>query len=146
MTSNVVQDLKAKKVARRLGNSQQQNKQSYKKRKLVELLVTGVREISKGPAKRQEQNWILFRTKKRQTYRKFPRPEVIDYENIEIWTIDIDYVDKLTKYNNDVKSLQVVVDVLSRFLRVLPMRSRSAPEAAKIFEKMIEKLQPQKDW
>ena len=55
-------------------------------------------------------------------------------------------MDKLAKYNNGVKYLLVAVDVLSRFLRVVPMRSKSAPDAAKAFEKMIEKVQPQNVW
>ena len=53
-------------------------------------------------------------------------------------------VDKLAKYYNGVKYLLVAVDILSRFLRVVPMRSKSAPDTAKAFEKMIEKVQPQK--
>ena len=55
-------------------------------------------------------------------------------------------MDKLAKYNNGVKYLLIAVDVLSRFLRVVPMRSKSAPDAAKAFKKMIEKVQPQKVW
>ena len=51
-------------------------------------------------------------------------------------------VDKLAKYYIGVKYLLVAVDVL--FLRVVPMRSKSAPDTAKAFEKMIEKVQPQK--
>ena len=81
-------------------------------------------------------------TKYRQIQRKFPRLKVIAYEINEIWSIDVAYVDKLPKYNNGVKYLLVAVDVLSRFLRVVPMRSKSAPDAAKAFEKMIEKVQP----
>ena len=50
------------------------------------------------------------------------------------------------KYNNAVKYLLVAVDVLSRFLRVVPMRSKSAPGAAKAFEKMIERVLPQTVW
>ena len=85
-------------------------------------------------------------TKYRQIQRKFPRLKVIAYGINEIWSIDVAYVDKLAKYNNGVKYLLVAVDVLSRFLRVVPMRSKSAPDAAKAFEKMIEKVQPQKVW
>ena len=69
-------------------------------------------------------------TKYRQIQRKFPRLKVIAYEINEIWSIDVAYVDKLAKYNG-VKYLLVAVDVLSRFLRVVPMRSKSAPDAAK---------------
>ena len=59
---------------------------------------------------------------------------------------DVAYVDKLAKCNNGVKYLLVAVDVLLRYLRVVPMRSKSDPDAAKAFEKMIEKVQPQKVW
>ena len=55
-------------------------------------------------------------------------------------------MDKLAKYNNGVKYLLDAADVLSRFLRVVPMRSKSALDAAKAFEKMIEKVHPQKIW
>ena len=75
-------------------------------------------------------------TKYRQIQRKFPRLKVIAYEINEIWSIDVAYVDKLAKYNNGVEYLLVAVDVLSRFLRVEPMQSKSAPGAAKAFEKM----------
>ena len=61
-------------------------------------------------------------------------------------SMSLPYVDKLAKYNNGVKFLLVAVDVLSRFLRDAPMRSKTAPDAAKAFEKMIEKVQPQKVW
>ena len=55
-------------------------------------------------------------------------------------------MDKLAKYNKGVKFLLVAVDVLSRVLRAVPLWSKSAPDAAKSFEKMIEKEQPQKVW
>ena len=39
-------------------------------------------------------------TKYRQIQRKFPRLKVIAHEINQIWSIDVAYVDKLTKYNN----------------------------------------------
>ena len=85
-------------------------------------------------------------TKYHQTQRKFPRLKVIAYNINEIWSIDVAYVDKLARYNNGVKYLLVAVDVLSRYLRVEPMRSKSAPDTAKAFKKMIEKVQPERVW
>ena len=85
-------------------------------------------------------------TKYRQVRRRFPRLKVIAYDINEIWSIDVAYVDKLAKYNNGVKYLLVAVDVLSRYLRVVPMRSKSAPETAKAFKKMTVKVKPQKVW
>ena len=85
-------------------------------------------------------------TKYRQIQRNIPHLEVIAYKIIELWSKDIAYVDKFAKYNNGVKYLLVAVKVLTRFLPVGPMRSKSAPDAAKAFEKMIQKVQPQKIW
>ena len=85
-------------------------------------------------------------TKYRQVKRTFPRLKVIAYDINEIWSIDVAYVDKLSKYNNGVKYLLVAVDVLSRYLRVVPMRSKSALETTKAFKKMIAKVKPQKVW
>ena len=83
-------------------------------------------------------------TNYRQVRRNFPRLKVIAYDiNDEIWSIDVAYVDKLAKYNG-VKYLLVAVDVLSRYLRVSPMRSKSAEETARTFRKMIRKQKPQK--
>ena len=71
--------------------------------------------------------------------------EVIAYDITEIWSIDVVYVDKLAKYDG-VKYSLVAVDVLSRYLRVSPMRSKSAEETARTFRKMIQKQKPQKVW
>ena len=84
-------------------------------------------------------------TKYRQVQRNFPRLTVIVYIN-EIWYIDVAYVDKLAKYHNGVKYLLVAVDVLSRYLRVSPMRSKSAVETARTFKKITQKQKPQKVW
>ena len=86
------------------------------------------------------------RTKYRQVQRNFPRLKVIACDINEIWSIDVAYVDKLAKYNEGVKDLLVAVDVLSRYLQVSPMRSKSAEETAGTFTKMIEKQKPQKVW
>ena len=63
-----------------------------------------------------------------------------------MWSIDLAYVDKITKNNNGVENLPVSVDLLSRKLRVQPMRAKSAEEAAKIFGRMITKTKPLKVW
>ena len=82
---------------------------------------------------------------KRKRYR-FPRLTVIAYHINEIWSVDVAYVDKLAKYNRNVKYLLVAVDVLSRYLRVEPMKDKSASEAAKAFKNMIKVKQPKMVW
>ena len=64
----------------------------------------------------------------------------------EIWSFDVAYVGNVAKYNRDVKYLLVAVDCLSRYLRVDPMRSKYATEAADVFKKVIKYKQPEKVW
>ena len=85
-------------------------------------------------------------TKYRQFPRSFTRLKVIAYDINEIWSVDVAYVDKLAKYNHGVKYLLVAVDVLSRKLRVQPMRSKTAQETRKAFARMITEVKPEKVW
>ena len=56
------------------------------------------------------------------------------------------YVDKLSEYNNGVKYLDVAVDLLSRKLRVQPMRTKGAEETVETFGLMITITKPLKVW
>ena len=110
--------------------------------------ITNLQKASELPRKKVE-TFLRNKnahTKYRQFRRKFRRLKVISYDIDEIWSIDVAYVDKLAKYNQGVKYLLVAVDVLSRKLRVEPMRFNSAEETAKSFARMIKKKKPQKDW
>ena len=126
MTSNLAQVLKVKKMARRIGKLS-----TTERAKLEKMFTSGpaayesarnLQATSKMP-KAKIDTFLQQKdahTKYRQIQRKFPRLKVIAYEINEIWSIDVAYVDKLAKYNNGVKYLLVAVDVLSRFLRVVP--------------------------
>ena len=85
-------------------------------------------------------------TKYRSHRMQFPRLKVIVKDINEIWSLDLAYVDNLAKYNRDVKYLLVAVDCLSRYLRVEPMKTKYATEAANAFKKMIKHKQPEKVW
>ena len=85
-------------------------------------------------------------TKYRSIRSRFPRLKVIVKDTNEIWSLDLAHVDKLAKYNRDVKYLLVAVDCLSRYLRVEPMKTKYATEAAQAFKKMIKYKQPLKVW
>ena len=78
--------------------------------------------------------------------RKFKRLKVIAYDINEIWSADLAYVDKLAKYNRGIKYLLVAVDVLSRYVRVEPLKSKDAKETLKAFKKMTKTKKPQKLW
>ena len=77
---------------------------------------------------------------------QFRRLKVIVKDINEIWSLDLAFVDNLAKYNRDVKYLLVAVDCLSRYLRVEPMKTKYATEAADAFKKMIKYKQPKKLW
>ena len=76
----------------------------------------------------------------------FPRLKVLAFRINEIWSVDLAYVDKLSKHNKGTKYLLVAVDVLSRYLRVQPLKNKGAEECATAFAKMIRKKQPEKAW
>ena len=69
---------------------------------------------------------------------RFPQLGVIVKEINKIWSLGLAHVDKLATYNWDVKYLLVAVDCLSRYLRVEPMKTKYATEAAQAIKKMIK--------
>ena len=85
-------------------------------------------------------------TKYRTVRRKIARLKVIVYDINEICSIDLAYVDKLAKYNKDIKYLLVAVDCLSRYLRVQPLKSNHATTTAEAFNQMIKTEKPKKVW
>ena len=85
-------------------------------------------------------------TKYRSIRSKFPRLKVfVKYIN-EICSSDLAHVDKLAKYNRNIKYLLVAVDCLSRYLGVEPLKTKYATETAEAFQKMIKNKQPEKVW
>ena len=85
-------------------------------------------------------------TKYRSIRLKFPRLKVFVKDINEIWSLDLAHVDKLAKYNRNIKYLLVAVNCLSRYLRVEPLKTKYATEAAEAFKKMIKNKQPEKVW
>ena len=81
-------------------------------------------------------------TKYRPIRLRFPRLKVIVKDINEIWSVDLADVDKLAKYNRNVKYLLVAVDCLSRYLRVEPLKTKYATESVSAFKKMIKNKQP----
>ena len=49
------------------------------------------------------------------------------------------YVDRVARYNNRAKISIVAVDVLSRYLRILPMRTKLSQEKVKAFKRKVRK-------
>ena len=65
----------------------------------------------------------------------------------EIWCMDLAYVDKLAKENNDVKYLLVRQDLFDRTVNANGMNTKVSQEIAKAFSAMITKEnEPKKIW
>ena len=82
-------------------------------------------------------------TKYRLPRKKFPRLKVQAHRINEFWSIDVAYMDKSAKFNNVVKYLLVAVNVLSKFLRAEPMKSKTAADTTCTFKRMTTKTFPE---
>ena len=85
-------------------------------------------------------------TKYKQFRKTFPRLKAVAYRINEIWSVDVAYMDKVAQQSNGVKYLLVAVDVLSRYLRVQPMKALYAKDADEAFKKLIKQKKPEKVW
>ena len=85
-------------------------------------------------------------TKYRSIRLKFPRLKVFVKDINKIWSLDLAHVDKLAKYNRNIKYILVAVHCLSRYLRVEPLQTKYATETAEAFQEMIKIRQPEKVW
>ena len=85
-------------------------------------------------------------TKYKQFRKTFPRLKAVAYRINEIWSVDVAYMDKVAQHNNGGNYLLVAVDVLSRYLRVQPMKALYAKDAVEAFKKMIKQKKPERVW
>ena len=85
-------------------------------------------------------------TKYKQFRKTFPRLKALAYRINEIWSVDVAYMDKVAQHNNRVKYLLVAVDILSRYLRVQPMKALYAKDAVEAFKKMIKQKKQKRVW
>ena len=85
-------------------------------------------------------------TKYKLPRRKFKRLGVMAKYIDEIWCLDLAHMDKLADENSGEKYLLVAIDVLSRFVRVQPMKDKTAATTKSAFIKMIDKTKPRRIW
>ena len=131
---------------------------STNEKKLLELKYTrgpaaygSIKNLQKSPKLKPSKVKFFLEGKiahtKHKKYRKrFPTLKIIAYDINEIWSLDLAYVNKLAKENNDVKYLLVAVDCLSRYLRAEPLKSKYATTTADAFKKTIKSKRPKKVW
>ena len=78
---------------------------------------------------------------------KFKRMRAFARFKIEIWCMDLAYVDKLAKENNGVNYLLVRQDLFDRTVNAEGMKTKDSQETVKAFSSMITKTnRPKKIW
>ncbi len=112
--------------------------------------ISSLREASKLPRAKvlQYLHSSPTYTKLKIPTRKFKRLKAISPAIDEIWSMDLAYVDKLARYNDNVHYLLVCVDVLSRFLRIEPLVNKEADTTKEGLQHMIKRdnKRPHKIW
>ena len=78
--------------------------------------------------------------------RKFKRMRAFARFRNKIGCMDLAYVDKLAKENNDVKYLLVRQDVFDRTVYAKGMKTKDSQEMVKAFSSMITKKRPKIIW
>ena len=76
-------------------------------------------------------------TKFKLSRRRFQRFPVIALGINHIWSLDVAYMEKLQKFNDGYKYLLLAVDVLSRKIRVQPLKNKTSNAATSALKKMI---------
>lgn len=76
-------------------------------------------------------------TKFKLTPKRFPRLKVVSYRLNEIWSIDLADMQQLANSNAGIRYLFVAVDVLSRYLWVEAIKSKTAKACTEALKKII---------
>ena len=121
----------------------------YREEKAAYGAVQSLQKTS-GLSKKKVTNFLYRKksyTKFRQAIRHFKRLTAFAKRINEIWCLELAFMDELSKFNNGVKYLFIIVDVFSRLLRVQSMKSKYASDAVAAFQKMLRKNnKPERVW
>ena len=98
--------------------------------KAQKLPVSKVREILEGD---------LGYTLHKPTRRRFPTLPVLVMGMDEQWTVDLIEVGTIARYNRGYRYLLTVVDVLSKYAWVEPVKSKTGKDVTTAFEKILKR-------
>jgi hypothetical protein len=93
------------------------------------------------------QNWLegeLAYTIHKPRRKVFPRNPIIATHIDNNWQADLAVMKKYKKFNKGFSYILVVIDVLSRFIWVEPLKSKDGPETTKAFENILKRASPRK--
>ncbi|GFV27981.1 putative uncharacterized transposon-derived protein F54H12.3 [Trichonephila clavipes] len=73
---------------------------------------------------------------------KFPRRATLSYGINDLWQSDLVDLKHLAKYNKGYRFLLTIIDVLSKFAYVIPLKSKSAVAVKNAFGTLLKKVRP----
>jgi hypothetical protein len=87
--------------------------------------------------------WLLKQdafTMHRTVRKRFPR-NPYDVTNVmDVWECDVMDVQTISKYNDNYKYLLTVIDVFSKFLYIVPLRSKTGTAVASAFRSVSQNI------
>jgi hypothetical protein len=57
---------------------------------------------------------------------------------VDVWECDLVHVQGLSKHNDGIKYLLSVIDVFSKYLRVVPLKSKTGPSVTAAFQSVLK--------
>lgn len=74
--------------------------------------------------------------------KRFPRNRYVVFGPHELWQADLNDMRGLSQYNDGVNYLLTVIDVFSKWLYAVPLKSKSGQEVAEAFQRIFTKARP----
>jgi transposase InsO family protein len=69
--------------------------------------------------------------------KRFPRNPYSVNNIMDVWECDLVDVQALSKFNNNYKYLLTVIDVFSKFLHIVPLKSKTGPTVTSAFKSIV---------
>ena len=79
-------------------------------------------------------------TMHKQLRHRFARNPYTVNNILDVWECDLIDVRSLSKFNGNVKYLLTVIDVFSKFLHIVPLKSKTGPAVTSAFESILKDL------
>ena len=116
-------------------------------RELASMVYKFFDKKSSGSGVAIEPNYQLASELHRQDFRKFKRRKVYSSFSDNSWGVDLADMQSLSKYNKGIKYLLCEIDLLSKYLWVVPLKDKRGISIVNAFQKVIsEGRKPDKIW
>ena len=116
-------------------------------RELASMVYKFFDKKSSGSGVAIELNYQFASELHRQVFRKFKRRKVYSSFSDNSWGVDLADMQSLSKYNKGIKYLLCAIDLLSKYLWVVPLKDKRGISIVNAFQKVIsEGRKPDKIW